>query len=150
MAKHFWVKPLLTCGGVGYIPELPGTSASLLTVLVAWFLLETQGVLMAFVIVTAVGFYLVRYANDYFKSSDPRPVVIDEVSGMLGSLLFLPQNVNVYILAFAMFRLFDSLKPLGIRRVDQMHTPNSIMLDDLLAALYTNLTLQLISRVFIF
>lgn len=75
---------------------------------------------------------------------DPSKVVIDETVGLWISMLFIPINTYTLILAFILFRFFDILKPLGIRKLDQLKNSWGVMLDDILAGVYANMVLQLI------
>ncbi|GAB2572822.1 hypothetical protein GCM10027190_23540 [Spirosoma areae] len=73
---------------------------------------------------------------------DSYRVVIDEIAGMSLSLLFVPIHLKSLLAGLFLFRLFDILKPLGIRRLEKLGGGWGVMLDDLLAGLYTNLVLQ--------
>jgi len=100
---------------------------SLLTV--ALFVLGTQS---ANKIETAVG------------QKDPGIIVIDEVVGYLVTMAFLPQNWLFPIVGFFVFRAFDIWKPTPIRQLDaNPHLKGfGIMIDDVLAGVYSNLVLQ--------
>ncbi|MDR3694006.1 phosphatidylglycerophosphatase A [Mucilaginibacter sp.] len=73
---------------------------------------------------------------------DPSKVVIDEVAGMAIGLLFLPVNVKYLLCAFILFRFFDIVKPFYIRKMEEIPSGWGIMMDDVLAGIYTNLLLQ--------
>ena len=73
---------------------------------------------------------------------DPSKVVIDEVAGMAIGLLFLPVSVTYLLCAFILFRFFDIVKPLYIRKMEALPSGWGIMMDDVLAGLYTNILLQ--------
>jgi phosphatidylglycerophosphatase A len=73
---------------------------------------------------------------------DPSKVVIDEVAGMGIGLLFLPVSVTYLLCAFILFRFFDIVKPLYIRKMEALPSGWGIMMDDVLAGLYTNILLQ--------
>jgi phosphatidylglycerophosphatase A len=53
------------------------------------------------------------------------------------------------ILGFFLFRIFDILKPPPAKRMEKLTGSMGIMFDDIIAAIYTNLILQVIFRVFI-
>ncbi len=74
---------------------------------------------------------------------DSNKIVIDEVLGMAVSMLFLPINFQVLIAAFILFRFFDILKPFYIRRFEKFENGWGVMLDDLIAGIYTNVIIQL-------
>ena len=78
-------------------------------------------------------------------STDPGGIVWDEFVGMWITLLFLPGWLWV-IPAFVLFRLFDIWKPWPVSLADrQLHGGLGIMADDVVAAVYALVTLQLIN-----
>ena len=68
---------------------------------------------------------------------DPSEVVIDEAVGMGISLFMLPHNFGLYLLAFVLFRIFDIFKPSFIYQIQELPGGWGIMLDDVLAGLFT-------------
>lgn len=88
-----------------------------------------------------------------FWGEDPKRVVIDEVVGVWICLLAVPQEPVgtrfwIYVvLAFALFRLFDIFKPLGIRRMESFPGGWGVMLDDILSGIY-GLIVMIICRQF--
>lgn len=79
---------------------------------------------------------------------DSSRVVIDEVAGMLIAILFLPRNIYVLAGGLLLFRFFDILKPLGIRKMEALKGGTGVMADDVLAGIYSNLVLQLVALIF--
>ena len=74
---------------------------------------------------------------------DSGHIVIDEVCGYLISVLFLPKTTGYLIAAFVLFRIFDIFKPPPIRKIERSISGGAgIMLDDVLAGIYTNICLQ--------
>lgn len=74
---------------------------------------------------------------------DPAEVTIDEIVGMWVSLLLLPKNIVIAACAFVLFRVFDIIKPFPARKFDNVSGGLGIMMDDVIAGLYTNLIMQL-------
>jgi phosphatidylglycerophosphatase A len=69
---------------------------------------------------------------------DPSKVVIDEMVGVWIALLAAPQgNIGYAIVAFILFRLFDIFKPLGIRKMEDFKGGIGVMMDDILAGIYS-------------
>ena len=133
--------------GTGYSPIAPGTAGSLLASLVIYlfYYLGTPPNLIALVIALLVSTILGVWSADYLESEwgkDPSKVVIDEIAGILISLLFLPINPTTIIASFVLFRVFDIWKPLGIRKLEDFKGGIGVMADDLLAGIYANLVLQ--------
>jgi phosphatidylglycerophosphatase A len=50
------------------------------------------------------------------------------------------------LLGFLFFRLFDITKPFGIKALEKLPGGFGIVLDDVMAAIYANLALQAVSR----
>ena len=74
---------------------------------------------------------------------DHARVVIDEVAGMCISLLFIPTTLNYVIAALVLFRFFDIVKPLYIRKMEKLPGGLGVMMDDVLAGIYANMVLQI-------
>jgi phosphatidylglycerophosphatase A len=71
--------------------------------------------------------------------------VIDEVAGMILSVLTLPRTAGVLVAAFVLFRVFDIWKPYPARQSQSLAGGLGVMIDDLIAGLYA-LLLLLASR----
>lgn len=148
-------RPLLytigTFFGTGFFPIAPATVASA-GVMVLWWASWTflgpiplwlQGVLL--VGVTAIGIPVAGKLED-IHGEDPSLVVIDEVAGMLVTYFALNAGLYGWIAGFFWFRFFDILKPLGVRRLENLGGGGGlgIMADDIgagvLAAIATQAT----------
>lgn len=137
-------KALATGLGAGYSPLAPGTCGSLLAALAAWFLFPISWwALPAAVLLSCLaGVPLSAWAERRWGTDPPR-VVIDELAGQWLALILLPKALAIYALAFMLFRLFDIVKPWGIFRVQEASGGWGIMMDDLLAGIYANISVQL-------
>ena len=134
---------LATCGGVGYIPFAPGTFGSLVGLLVWAFLPESPGVQLAVIAALLVaGAWSGGIAERHFASTDPGPVVIDEVMGMVITLFLNPVGWLGAIAGFFLFRASDIVKPYPSNRLEQLHGGIGVMADDAMAAVYANLALR--------
>jgi phosphatidylglycerophosphatase A len=111
------------------------------------FLPDPNWVVWIFLVSTLLGFILAKPAIKILGHNDPACIVIDEAAGMAVSLLFIPLSTQNIVIAFLLFRFFDIKKPLGIRSLDRWRNPMSVVMDDLLAGLYTNLILQVLVRI---
>ena len=135
--------------GVGYAPLVPGTFGSMLGVALYALLAASGGwplALSGLVAVTVLGFWSADAAERQLGRRDPGQIVIDEVSGQMVSLIFLPLNFGLLVAGFFLFRLFDILKPFPVRRLEALPGGSGIMADDLMAGLYANLVLQALVR----
>jgi phosphatidylglycerophosphatase A len=142
---RFVALALATAGGVGYIPFAPGTFGSLAGLLLWWLLPGSLSVqLTVIVVIFIVGSWSGSEAERHFASTDPGPVVIDEVLGMLVTLLLNPVGWGGAILGFLLFRASDIIKPYPANKLEQLHGGVGVMADDLMAAIYANLALRII------
>jgi phosphatidylglycerophosphatase A len=128
---------------LGYAPFASGTVGSL-GGLVVYFFLRDNIVLFvsATVFIFLLGMIFSGKAEKIFGKKDSGKIVIDEVCGMMISLVFLPGKLWVIISAFLIFRLFDIIKPPPARRIEELTGAYGIMLDDVVAGIYTNIVLQ--------
>jgi len=131
--------------GIGYIKG--GGSVAAAVCGVCWYFAWRGGYppvalsVAISVLITAIGVWSSSMMEPVW-GKDPSKVVIDEVSGMCISLLFLPVNVTYLLCGFILFRFFDILKPLYIRKMELLPAGWGIMADDVLAGVYTNILLQ--------
>ena len=70
--------------------------------------------------------------------------MIDEVVGMLITLVFIPVGIVEAVIGFLLFRIFDVIKPYPAGRLERLHGGLGVMADDAMAAVYANLALRLI------
>jgi phosphatidylglycerophosphatase A len=134
--------------GAGYLPKAPGTWGSLLALPLHFFLRQLAPAPYAFAL-TAIFFIAVIAAGQAEKildRKDPGVVVIDEVIGMLITLIGAPNNPLIWLAGFLLFRFFDIFKPYPIRLIDQrLNGGMGIVLDDVLAGVYSLIVLQILS-----
>ena len=130
--------------GSGFSPVAPGTAGALLALLlwvVGYLLLPfalLQVILAIMVLLfTVLGIYTSGVMERYW-GEDPSRVVVDEMVGVWIPLLVVPDGGWWYVLAaFVLFRLFDIVKPLGVRRMERFGGGVGIMMDDILAGVYS-------------
>lgn len=132
--------------GTGLAPLAPGTAGSLAGVLIAWLMLNVgflAQIGLALALVTA-GVWICGESARRLGIHDHGGIVWDELTAMYIVLIFSPKSLLAWILAFALFRVFDIAKPWPIRDLDhRLKGGAGIMLDDLVAALYAALSLAL-------
>jgi phosphatidylglycerophosphatase A len=134
---------LATSAGIGYIPFAPGTFGSLAGLLLWWLLPASWGVqLLVIAGLFVLGSWSAGVAEQHFSSTDPGPVVIDEVMGMLVTLFLNPVGWIGAAIGFLLFRASDIVKPYPANRLERLHGGVGVMADDLMAAIYANLALR--------
>jgi Phosphatidylglycerophosphatase A and related proteins len=78
----------------------------------------------------------INFEEDGIESKDPSFVVIDEFAGMWIALIISDQ-LFLIIMSFLLFRFFDITKFLGINKIEKLNGSLGIMLDDIVAGIYT-------------
>ena len=128
---------------LGKLPIAPGTWGSMGALILWLFLPVTTSVHLSVILILFVlGVYSSQQVAKYMQVHDPSEVVIDEAVGMGISLFMLPHNLDLYLIAFILFRFFDILKPSFIYQVQNLPGGWGIMLDDVLAGIITWLICQ--------
>jgi phosphatidylglycerophosphatase A len=123
--------------GAGYAPAASGTVGSFVTVVAVWLLpLTPLRIAVALVVVILVGIWAGARVERVLGKKDPGVIVIDEVAGMLLSVILLPRTLSVLITAFLLFRLFDIWKPFPARESQALTGGMGVMVDDLIAGVY--------------
>lgn len=140
---------LATLGPVGHFPKAPGTWGSLASVVAApWLFLPFPiwGRIVILLIVLAVGTWACSKAETFMGKKDPGCVIIDELFGQWLTLLFFTAMPLWYLgIAFALFRVFDILKPWPVNWAEKEFPGGlGVMLDDGVAGLYALLCLHLL------
>lgn len=139
-------KLIATWFGIGYIKG-GGTIAAAVTCGLLWLLWATPAgqsnwiFLLITIVITLIGIY-VGDKVEPFWGKDSYRVVIDEVAGMLATMAFVPHNPWLLLAGFILFRFFDMVKPLFIRRLEALPGGTGVMMDDILAGIYGNILLQ--------
>lgn len=138
--------------GTGYAPIAPGTAGAILATSI-WFgyasftsHTATAYITLALIILfTTLGVKSSTVAESYW-GEDPSRVVIDEMVGVWITLLAV-DGLNEWAYAFGallLFRFFDIVKPLGVRKMEKLPSGWGIMADDILAGIYGAIVLLLI------
>ena len=129
----------------GFLPYAPGTWGSLVGLIIYYPLsrLPLPEYLAAVGILFVVGVLAAGSAEKILDRKDAGPIVIDEIVGILIALAIAPAEPLFWILGFILFRFFDILKPFPINLLDErIHGGLGIMLDDVLAGVYSLLLLK--------
>ena len=148
--KHFII--LLATGfGAGYAPFAPGTSGTLVAIPVYYFLSNISSPIYE---ITLIGFFFLSVwisenAEIFLGKKDDQRIVLDEMMGFLVTMLWVPKTAILILVGFFLFRFFDILKPFPIRRLEKnLKGGYGVVLDDVLAGVYANIVLQVITYFF--
>lgn len=132
-------KKIVTLGPIGYIKG-SGTWATLCVIPFIWLTSSTIALpflLIIFFVVTLISCF------SLFKDHDPAEIVADEIIGFSCAIFGIVQLGWVYFLGFLLFRFFDITKICGIHQFEKLPGATGVIMDDVIAGLYTNLLLRL-------
>lgn len=137
-------KLLATSFGAGFLPVAPGTWGSLVAIAL-WIPLYIWASPSATVIITIsaailyfiVGTWASNQAEKYW-GKDPVVACADETVGQWIALIPVTSLCPWWeiLISFALFRIFDIFKPLGIRYMEKIPGGFGMMADDILAGIY--------------
>ena len=168
--RRFLVAFTVTAGGAGFVPVAPGTAG---TVIAALLYPVIQSATIAsqitlFILLFFAGWWASTEWSKMLNSTDAQTIVIDEVLGYFLALILFRATIHVtptsvhltdlhlMLIAFVAFRIFDTTKPFPIRRLDKWGKKLAVgplqslmvIVDDLLAGLFTWITLLLANQIF--
>lgn len=128
----------------GYSPFAPGTAGSALALPLAAALCVAGPAIhaAALAVVTLAAVPAAGVVASRLGRHDPACVVIDEVAGMILTLLFVPFSWFAVVAGFLLFRAMDIVKPFPGRRLERLPGGWGIVADDLMAGIYANLVLR--------
>ena len=141
---------------IGYIRYAPGTWGSLASLGIIFFLFNIINISLSILIILFVFlFFLSNYLINYFSSitnsHDSKHIVIDEFLGMFFiflfyDVIFIYNNYITCLLIFVSFRIFDVFKIFPANYFDkQLHSGYGVIIDDIIAGMYTILTMIIIN-----
>jgi phosphatidylglycerophosphatase A len=136
-----------TTGYLGYFPFAPGTVGSAVGVVLHVALVYAGGPWLeaaAIVALFAVGVRAGTIAETHFGRKDPGHVIVDEVVGQLVTLAALPLTPAVLVAGFFVFRIADIVKPWPARQLEVLPHGLGIMIDDVMAGIYSQLLMRLL------
>ena len=142
----------VTLFGIGKIKTIPGSFASLATVLFLFFLFHILNIspniiLISVIIIFFISLYAVNIFIKDLDNKDPKEIVIDEFIGQSIPLCLYEVAHNVpketaeilkfYFIMFILFRIFDITKPFPVSYYEK-NFKNSlgVIMDDVCAGLY--------------
>jgi phosphatidylglycerophosphatase A len=132
-----WVL-LAAWGPCGYVPLAPGTAGTLGAIPLFWLLrgLPPWSYLLTTAAFVALASHAADHAGRYWKVADASPIVIDEVAGYLVTMALVPWSWPAALAGFALFRLFDVVKPWPASALDRWKNGFGVVLDDVAAGAF--------------
>jgi phosphatidylglycerophosphatase A len=143
------LKHIATLGFIGYLPLAPGTFGTIFAVLL-FIVLKPSALfhILLLLIIIPIGIISAHRAEILLHERDSMHIIIDEFCGYFFSLILIPAGVSSALIAFFLFRFFDILKPFPIRTIESSLSGGiGIMADDIMAAMYTNIILQILRMI---
>ena len=124
--------------GSGLAPRAPGTAGTLVAIPL-YLLMASQSVevySITVVLLFMLGILICQRCEQRIQLSDHSGIVWDEIVGYLITMIAVPFSWSAVVAGFALFRIFDVLKPWPIRALDRsIHGGFGVMLDDAIAGL---------------
>ena len=139
---NFVIRLIGTFGFAGFMPVAPATFASAGFLALYWFV--PGGEALVHPLVVAFTLLVSVPISTYLEKRhghDARCIVIDEIAGLQLILVWASPTFAGIVATFFLFRLFDIAKPFPIRRSQRLPAGYGIVIDDLLAAVYTRLAM---------
>ncbi|MEX0609833.1 MAG: phosphatidylglycerophosphatase A [Balneolaceae bacterium] len=150
------IKLLVGSGfGVGYAPVAPGTLASLVALLPLYWIITSHNLLLLpalLLLFCALTLWVSSSFEERF-GKDPAKLVTDEWAGQFltfSGISFtgiFSSDILFLLTGFVLFRLFDIWKPLGIKRIQNLHSGWGVLADDLVAGFYALICLKTLTFV---
>ncbi len=136
---HRFAWTIATWFGCGLAPKAPGTAGSIGAI--PLYLLVAQGgrlgVAAGALAITALGIWAATTVARDLGKKDPQIVVVDEVAGMLVTMLPMADvSWRAVLYGFLLFRLFDITKPWPVRRFEALPEGWGIVMDDVAAGVF--------------
>jgi phosphatidylglycerophosphatase A len=132
---------------IGFLPTAPGSLATLAGIGLAYALAGSPVLYLAVtVLVTVIGFAVGGDVEKAIGKKDPGCIVIDEVAGILIAFYGLPHTWAVFWTGFFLFRAFDMFKIYPGNKLEGLPGSAGIMLDDLVAGVYTAIVMNIALR----
>jgi len=122
--------------GCGRVPKAPGTAGTLGAIPLYLLLVHHGGTLAvaaAAAVITAVGVWASNQVVRKLGIKDPQIVCIDEVAGVLITLLAAPAGWIGLAAGVVLFRLFDQWKPWPANAAERLPEGWGVMMDDVAA-----------------
>ena len=132
---------------VGNIPFAPGTVGSLIGLPLCFLLagIHLSAAIIAALLIIGLAVWIADVAAKTLKLKDPGCIVIDEIAGMVVTLIGLPFNLTTAVTGFILFRILDILKPFPIRILDKRVSGGlGIVADDVVAGIFANVLMRIL------
>lgn len=135
-----WRICLATWFGAGRLRPAPGTIGSLAAVPFGFIIAHQGGVIglaMAALALLCIGTVAAQYYGEKSGQVDDNSIVVDEVVGLWIAAIPAGNNLDLWLTAFILFRIFDIYKPWPASWFDENSRRGiDVMMDDVVAGIY--------------
>ncbi len=143
----------------GYFKLWPGTFASVISILILFPVIKYQLVskeifVYIFFIIFTISIFFIKKFSLYTNTHDSGKIVIDEFLGIylifiFYDLIYFFNDFLTIMLVFIFFRFFDIVKIFPANIIDKkMNNSLGVLLDDIIASIYTILFIYTFSQFF--
>ncbi len=139
---------------LGFIPLMPGTIGSFVTVAALWYYRDTAAPYfmpqnattfwLYYLLFLAVTIFLSNDSKEIHGHDDASPIIIDECAGQIITFFLHPLSFRVLLLGFLLFRFYDIVKPFPIHKFEELDDGLGITMDDVAAGVFANVSLFVI------
>ena len=138
MSIH-WQKLIATGFGIGNIPFAPGSWGTLIGILLCWLLqpLPPLGYLLVTLFLAVLAVPLCTVTERQLGKKDSPAIVLDEIVAFPLTMFLVHWSLPTLILAFVLNRFFDITKIWPCHSLQSLSGGWGIVLDDLVAAIYS-------------
>lgn len=145
MTKNQIIKLLASGFYSGYSPIVPGTTGTIPAFLIAFFLIGNHPdfIWIMAIVFTLASVYISGQAEQLWEH-DSKKIVIDEWAGMMTALILVPYSLFNFLVAFMVFRGFDTVKFFPADVAERLPRGWGVTADDIVAGIQANILTQLI------
>jgi len=139
-ARRFISVAIATGFGLGYSPVASGTVGTLLGIGLVGLMQWIPGLILQCVFALALTLLAIPFCHDaeaVFARKDDGRIVADEYLTFPICMLGLPFSPAIVVVAFLTNRFFDILKPPPARALQRIEGGLGIVVDDVVAAIYS-------------
>ena len=149
--KSFFVKFFVTCFGLGYSPIFPRVLGVVFATIIAYLVhpLPFFNKILITLILIILAVPLSTKAEKLFQKKDCKKIIIDEVVGVLiATIWFTNLSITIFVLIFLIYGLFYAIKIYPANISEKLYGGWGIVIDDIIAGVYTALTIFLLLNFF--
>jgi len=147
--KSFFVKFFVTCFGLGYSPIFPRVLGVTFGTIIAYLVhpLPFYNKILITLILIIFSVPLSTEAEKLFQKKDCKKIIVDEVVGILiATIWFTNLSVVMFISILFIYGLFDAIKIYPANISEKLYGGWGIVIDDIIAGIYTALTIFLLLK----